>query len=105
MTTQPQFPMTFDKCPVCGGTDTITKAFKRVLVEKGLFREEIPVAMAQSVTPFADPSAILFGVRAPALITKYDVCGSCGCYYCVRVDLGEVELQAPGSMNQPKFQG
>jgi len=101
--------MTFDKCPVCGGTDTVAKAFKQTLVEKGLFREEIPVAIAQSVTPFTDPSAILIGVRVPALITKYDVCANpnCGCYYCVRIDLVEVELgmKAPGTMSQPKFPG
>jgi len=84
------YPLEFNKCPACGCEDTVSKKVAEEEIEKGRMKEGYTPALTQDTTPIFDPrEVIIFQRRVPVLITFYDVCVACGCYYCVRIEKGE----------------
>lgn len=89
-----QFPMIFSKCPACGCKETVARKMKDEEVAKGEIKGEVNAAMAQSVTPIMDQRELVAVRRVPILVTFYDVCLKCGCYYALRVEKTEGYIDA-----------
>ena len=97
-----KFPLTFERCPNCGGTRRLAQSILEQEKEKGkILGEEVKAAIfTPPPTIITDPRAI--SLSSPAIVTHYDVCiekvgdGLCGTLYCVRADLGRATVgQAP----------
>lgn len=78
-----EFPVTFDKCPVCGERDTVTRQAckNEPSVPKDTF-----ISMDKVVTPIQDPNKISLP-QVKCLLTHYDICARCGTRYCTRAEI------------------
>lgn len=95
-----EFPIIFNKCPLCGCPDTVTRLACEEEMEKGIIPKDAPVALERTQIPLMGKVPPKLTVRM--LIASWDVCagdppGSCGHRYCTRVDIvtTPVQVQAP----------
>lgn len=103
-----QFPMSFDKCPNCGCTETVTQIAWDEEVEKGRVAKDTLVAAQHLKIPLLDPvkPPIIIGGVAGILFMNVDACRDCGTLYCSAATVGEGNIQAgppPGQGQQPSF--
>ena len=104
------FPVQFDKCPVCGSErrlveEEVTKEIAEGKLSPGTM---IPALMSQSVmyNPI-EGSRILARRLVPCLVGIYDVCADCGTLYLhvmVKQAVG-IEPQAQQKQNFPGSSG
>jgi len=98
-----KFPMTFDKCPMCGCEETITQVAWAEEAEKGKVVKDTPVAAQHLQIPLMDP-------KKPPLLTvgilliQADFCAGCGMLYSrnAQTITGQVNMgPPPGGKNGP----
>ena len=85
------YPVRFDKCPVCGSTDRFGELETQEEIGKGNLPGDAKIAIMVSRTMLFNPNdnrVLLFQREVPALVGIYDVCCECGCLYCVEMQKG-----------------
>lgn len=128
--TEPNEPLvTFDRCPVCGGTERVGEQLHAKLVQEGYLTPDSPkgqVLQIQYIDQEKMRHAALAGLSNKVKIKVgayyWDVCAhvvnaddgrKCGNIYCTRVELIEQEAivqlqqpqpQRPGN-NDPRWRG
>ena len=97
-----QFPLTWNKCPNCGCSDTLARTVKNEQVAKGKMKEDVILAIRQIVTPAVDMREVGHMLSIPMLVTFYDICLGCGNEYCVGANKVDSLITAqPGSLQGP----
>ena len=100
------FPVQFDKCPVCGSERRLVEEETAKEIEAGRLSpgSRIPSLMGQSVmyNPM-NISRVLAKRLVPCLIGIYDACADCGTLYCIRMEKGEATIEAEGQKPPPPF--
>lgn len=95
-----KFPMEFNKCPICGCPDTISRlAYKQEVVDKGKGPEAFASSEKRPI-PLIDPQKATLSV--PVLLEHYDTCARCGMRYCTKA---EVITMGVGAFQQPGMKG
>lgn len=85
---------TFDKCPACGSRNRIAENVARREQKAGRLGTDFHPVLHQETTVIADPRRVIIGpTSVPAIVAHYDCCLDCGCYYCVRLELGSAVIQ------------
>ena len=90
------YPKTWDKCPVCGCTDTIANSVLQEEKDKGKIGKEAKAYISQTQSLIADMTKAF--LTAPVITAYYDICVDCGIVYCVHVEV----VQASPQMTQLK---
>jgi hypothetical protein len=94
-----RFPMTFDKCPYCGCTETIARLAWQEEAEKGSVDKDTFIASQIIKVPLIDLKKFT-GVTARILLIYIDWCADpqCGRGYCVKAEIvsGPVQLMPFG---------
>lgn len=87
------FPKMFDKCPICGCTDTVCrKACEgEPSIAAGTF-----VSLKKSITPIADQSH-LTTLALKGILIHTDVCWDCGFEYCTKAE----KVTVPATYKMP----
>lgn len=108
------FPMSFDKCPHCGSTETITELAWQEEAEAGRVNEDTPVQAATVPVALVDPTKTI-GITARILRLDLDYCAGCGAPRCVRASIQQGQVQmgpppgigrgGPGGQKPPFFKG
>lgn len=75
----------FDKCPACGCQEAIARKVGEEELTKGNIPWDAKVFINRIATPIVDLRGPI-GRSVSVIITYYDICLRCGCYYCVRVE-------------------
>ena len=89
------FPMTWEKCPVCGDTRQVANEVKEEQKAKGKIGPGFNTAIAMLNSLILDPRKIVGQLTAPILTSYLDICAKCGVVYCVRIDRQEQNLAVP----------
>lgn len=92
---KPKFPVTFDKCPVCGSTERITDSVKAEEVAKGKLAPDAELVVLGLPVPITDQHHVYSSITIPMLMCLSTICAKCGAVYCV---------SASRQDGQPKFQ-
>lgn len=102
------FPLEFSKCPACQSTCKITDIIREEEIAKGKMSPDIVLYIGRTITPLLDPSKRALAVfSVPGIVAYYNICAECGCYYCVRAEKAQGQLQ-PVSLpvrNMPPLSG
>jgi len=98
------FPVTFEKCPHCGHTETLTKlAWQEEITGES---RDMQVASRQAIVQLIDPRKGI-GLTATALVLRFDICANpkCGLERCVGAlkVKGPVKAQMPGQPGQKQM--
>ena len=96
-----KFPILFTRCPACGCEDTVARQIKKEEVAKGKISPDANVAISQTVTPMLDQKKLSQVLSVTTLVSYYDICLKCGCYYCFRIDKGQGMVQLGGPQPPP----
>ena len=94
-----EFPIVFEKCPLCGCTETVTRMACEEEKEKGVIPKDAFVAFERTQMPLMGKIPPKLTVRI--LVASWDLCVDCGNKYCTRVDIQTV----PVSVQGPKMPG
>lgn len=95
-----QFPIEFDKCPVCGSTRRLVALVTDEEIEKGNIKKEtkgkIPFLSGRAA--IFDPTALkLISIpsHCPVLVGYFDICLECGTLYCTKIEkhIGHVQVE------------
>ncbi len=97
MPTQPITVMQVDECPMCKGTDVLSKKAFEVV---GLPRRPNAISLEAS-QPIPMENPILAGLTISVMTIHWDICTHCGTRYCVKavVTKERVEVQQQGRQN------
>ena len=91
--------LSFDRCPVCGETETIAKILSEESQKNGDLEEGQYVALMAIQAPFVNPNmkSKIFAPAKPVLIATviFDVCSKCGCVFARQVASSKTALQQP----------
>lgn len=100
-----RFPIVFDKCPLCGCTETLTRLAWDEEAEKGRVNKDTPVAAEHIATPLIDPMRPP-KLSASFLLQHFDTCAGCGMSYCKKAEIGTGPVtmkQMPPGMQGPSM--
>ena len=84
---------------------------KEEMLAEGRCKENFKLAISQAVTPLADPRTMIQGIMMTVLVSYFDTCADCGCYYCVQImqEVGQAvspKQMTPGmALRRPPFMG
>ncbi len=90
-----EFPLRFNKCPVCGCEETVCGSVEATERANGRFQSDFHPTLAVETVAIFDPTLaqqLLVPRRVPALVAYLDACARCGCVYCRKVELGQGEV-------------
>lgn len=87
MAEQSRFPIVFEKCPICGSKETLTRLAWDEEAEKGRVNKDTSVAAEHIATPLIDPKKPPV-LSASILFQHFDTCANCGTRYCTKADIG-----------------
>lgn len=100
------FPMTWEKCPVCGDTRQVANEVKEEQKAKGKIGPGFNTAIAMLNSLILDPRKIVGQLTAPILTSYLDICAKCGVVYCVHIDRLEQNLSVkPSAPEKPSAGG
>ena len=106
------YPIKFEKCPVCGSDKRIVNEETKIEIEKGNLPDgaKIPALISQSKLVDMSTQMLLVRKSFPVLMGFIDICADCGTLYCVEVQKAtgvidpQVRSQPPG-MYRPNGDG
>ena len=94
-----KFPVTHDKCPVCGEKEGLVRiAMDDLREDSKIHKESFPEGIVNPI-PLLDqkhPPAVILAksVKIPTINIYYEVCANpdCGAMYCTKFDVTEIEM-------------
>ena len=100
-----KFPLTWDKCPVCGSTERVADKIREEKIAAGKWRPELAACIQQWIVPFIDPvkTPMFPGItKVTVLSVLVDICANpkCGAIYCKKIEMQETIPQG-GPGHQP----
>lgn len=97
------YPLKFDKCPLCGETKHVARTIADELVEKGTMTPGMPAGTNLGAVTIKDPTKTV--LTAPNILKVYDICARCGHEHVVYVNCKETPVlaQVPPDPNQFPF--
>jgi len=110
------FPISFTKCPACGGESRLVeeRVKKEIMMGRLPAGSRVPALISQSrLFDPNDRTLLLVRREVPILMGFYDVCADCGTVYCVNMQegLGIIEpavntpIPSPTGTKLPPFFG
>ncbi len=86
------FPLTFDKCPLCGDDRTVARMVADGEVDKGKITPGMATGTGIGSMSIADPTKTV--LVAPALTWLKDICVGCGFEYVVFIHCKDLPVTA-----------
>lgn len=80
-----KFPLSFNKCPSCGGKRRVSDEVLKGEIAKGKAGEDIHSFLFQYQSAINDPRRTVLSV--PVIISFFDVCVDCGTVYCINAQV------------------
>jgi len=81
-----KFPLDFNECPSCGSTKRVAETVLNQEKEAKRISANARAAIHVAKSMIADPR--IMGLKAPVIISFWDICADCGAVYCVHTELG-----------------
>ena len=98
------FPLVFEKCPMCGCPDTVANLVADEEKTKGKLDKALKVCKEAVQTVVADPRKMMgLIMKVPVIIWYRDVCAGCGIERYIRIERQDVVPQQklpPGMLDQ-----
>lgn len=88
-------PLIFEACPLCGGEETASRLAANA---EGSIPKDQFISLEKKITYLKDPAKQV-GLSVPTIFSHFDICATCGHFYCTKVEVVNLPVQvkqAPG---------